>query len=184
MKIETIAIHAGHHVDSATRSIAPPIYLTTTFERDQNGEYPAGFKYTRADNPNRRMLESCLTQLEGGRAAMAFSSGSAATMSVFQALKPGDHVIAPDDVYHGTSHMLKSIMKDWQLDFSFVDTTDIESIKSAIKSNTRMIFIETPSIHCSRSLISNRLRIWLMITMPLQSVTIRGLPPFYNDLLN
>lgn len=145
MKIETIAIHAGHHVDSATRSIAPPIYLTTTFERDQNGEYPAGFKYTRADNPNRRMLESCLTQLEGGRAAMAFSSGSAATMSVFQALKPGDHVIAPDDVYHGTSHMLKSIMKDWQLDFSFVDTTDIESIKSAIKSNTRMIFIETPS---------------------------------------
>ena len=76
---------------------------------------------------------------------MAFSSGSAATMSVFQALKPGDHVIAPDDVYHGTSHMLKSIMKDWQLDFSFVDTTDIESIKSAIKSNTRMIFIETPS---------------------------------------
>lgn len=145
MKIETLAIHAGHEVDSKTGAITPPLYLSTTFERDIDGELSRGFMYTRVDNPNRKQLEECVSQLEGGERASAFSSGSAATMSVFQALKPGDHVIAPDDAYHGTSHMLKSILKDWGLDFSFVDMTQIAKVKAAIKSNTQLIFTETPS---------------------------------------
>ena len=103
MKIETIAARAGHGVDPATGAIAPPIHLSTTFQRDPDGSYPSGYVYGRSDNPNRHALEQCMVQLEGGAAAAAFSSGAAATAAVFQSLSPGDHVVAPSDCYHGTS---------------------------------------------------------------------------------
>ena len=145
MRIETLAVHAGHRIDPATGAVTPPIYLSTTFERQADGSYPQGYSYIRDNNPNREALEECLTQLEGGVAAAAFASGSAATMSVFQALAPGDHVIAPEDAYSGTSYLLREICIPWGLEVTFVDMTDSTKVSAAIQPNTRLIWIETPS---------------------------------------
>ena len=149
MNPETIAAQAAHHPDPATGAVAPPIYLSTTFERDPDGEYSRGFVYSRSDNPNRRSLENLLAILEGddsGEAvAAAFSSGSAATGTVFQALAPGDHVIAPDDCYHGTARLLREVFAPWGLETTFVDMTDPDNVRQAIRPNTRMIWVETPS---------------------------------------
>ena len=101
MRIETLAVHAGHKVDPAAGDVTPPIHLSTTFERAQDGSYPGGYIYARSGNPNRADLEECLVALEGGAAGAAFSSWSGASMGVFQALSPGSHVIAPSDVYTG-----------------------------------------------------------------------------------
>src|SRR5262252_757333 len=90
MKIETLAVHAGHRIDPATGAVSPPIHLSTTFERDVEGTYSRGFMYTRNNNPNRQALEEGISALEGGMAAAAFASGSGVTGAVFQALAPGD----------------------------------------------------------------------------------------------
>ncbi len=145
MRIETLAVHAGHSIDPATGAVAPPIYLSTTFERQADGSYPHGYNYIRDNNPNREALEKCLCELEGGVAAAAFSSGSAATMSVFQALSPGDHVIAPLDAYSGTSSLLREIFAPWSLSVTFVDMTNPTEVQQAIQPNTKLIWIETPS---------------------------------------
>ncbi|WP_088893268.1 trans-sulfuration enzyme family protein [Leptolyngbya ohadii] len=145
MNIETLAIHAGRSIDPTTKSVTAPLYLSTTFEREPDGSYPQGFLYTRMASPNREMLEDCLTQLEGGEAAAAFSSGSAATMSVFQALSPGDHVIAPLDAYSGTTALLKNVMMPWGLEVSFIDLTDLGQVEQAVCPNTKLIWTETPS---------------------------------------
>ena len=149
MQFETIAAQADHRIDAATGAVAPPIYLSTTFERDADGEYSRGFVYSRSDNPNRRALEQCLAMLEGGEegsaVAAAFGSGSAATAAVFQALAPGDHVIAPDDCYHGTYRMLREVFAPWGLQTSFVDMTDADAVQRAVRPNTRLIWVETPS---------------------------------------
>src|SRR5947208_5387422 len=94
MKIETIAVHAGHAVDPATGSVAAPIYLSTTFERDVEGTYSRGFMYSRNDNPNRQMLERGVSMLEGGEAAAALASGTRAPMSTLQPLSPADPALA------------------------------------------------------------------------------------------
>ncbi len=145
MKIETIAVHAGHRVDPATGAVTPPIYLSTTFERSTDGNYPHGYNYIRDNNPNREALEKCLCELEGGVAAAAFSSGSSATVGVFQALSPGDHVIAPNDAYTGTSSILRELLAPWGLEVTFVDLTDFASIQQAVQPNTKLIWVETPS---------------------------------------
>src|SRR5438552_18700112 len=102
MKIETLAVHAGHAVDPATGAVAAPIYLSTTFERDVEGTYPRGFMYTRNDNPNRQALEQGISALEGGAGAAAFASGTGATMAIFQALAHGDNVLELIDASCGT----------------------------------------------------------------------------------
>jgi cystathionine gamma-synthase len=145
MKIETLAVHAGHSADAATGAVTPPIYLSTTFQREADGSYPQGYVYSRSENPNREALERCLCALEGGAAAAAFSSGSAATMSVFQALSPGDHVIAPNDAYYGTAQLLREIFIRWGLEVSFVDMTDLDAVRQAGRPNTRLIWVESPS---------------------------------------
>jgi cystathionine gamma-synthase len=145
MRIETLAVHAGHRIDPATGALTPPIYLSTTFERQADGSYPQGYHYIRDHNPNREALEKCLSELEGGVAAAAFSSGSAATMSVFQALSPGDHIIAPLDAYSGTSSLLQEIFTPWNLSVTFVDMTILSEVQQAIQPNTKLIWIETPS---------------------------------------
>ena len=144
MKQETIAIHAGNKIDQQTRAAIQPITLSTTFERGDNGEYPGGFVYSRADNPNRKALENVVTALENGTAACAFATGNAAGMSVFQALEPGSHIICPDDMYHGLRNQLKILFKGI-LTFDFIDFTDIELIKQTINSSTKLIWAETPS---------------------------------------
>src|SRR5262249_13724972 len=132
MKIETLAVHAGHSIDPATGAVAAPIYLSTTFERDVEGMYSRGFMYTRNDNPNRDALERGVSALEGGAAAAAFASGTGATMSVFQALAPGDHVLAHVDAYYGTSRLLREIFRRWGLDISFVDMSDLSAVGKAL----------------------------------------------------
>ncbi len=141
---ETNCVHAGRHVDPATGAVAPPIHLSTTFERKP--DYGAeGYIYSRSANPNREQLESCLATLEGGAAAMAFASGSAAAAAVFQALKPGDHVVCSRDAYHGVLRILREIMSGWSLKVSYVDASDLTALKAAITQDTRLVWVETPS---------------------------------------
>lgn len=145
MRIETLAVHTGHEVDPSTGAVNPPIHLSTTFERQGDGSYPHGYIYTRNGNPNREALEKCLRELEGGSAAAAFSSGSAATISVFQSLSQGDHVIVPSDVYHGTARLLRDILGPWGLEMTFVDMADAAEVQQATRPNTKLVWVETPS---------------------------------------
>ena len=145
MEIETIAVHAGHAVDSATGAVAAPIYLSTTFERDVEGTYSRGFMYTRNANPNRQALERGVSMLEAGEAAAAFASGTGATMSILQALSPGDHVLAHVDAYYGTSRLIHEIFARWGLEADFVDMSDLDAIRKALRPNTKLAWAETPS---------------------------------------
>jgi cystathionine gamma-synthase len=145
MRIETLAVHAGHTVDPTTGAVTTPIHLSSTFERDPDGGYHSGHVYTRTSNPNRDAVEQSLMQLEGGAAAIAYASGSAATMSVFQALAPGDHVLAPDDAYFGTLRQLREIFSGWGLEADTVDMTDLDAVRRALRPNTRIVWVETPS---------------------------------------
>ena len=145
MHIETLAIHAGHSIDPNTGAVTPPIHLSTTFERSEEGSYPHGYVYSRTGNPNREALEQCLSALEGGTATAAFASGSAATMSVFQALSPKDHVLAPKDAYHGTAKLLEEVFIPWGLTVTFVDMTNLSQVQEALQPNTKLIWTETPS---------------------------------------
>jgi cystathionine gamma-synthase len=143
--IETLAIHADHQADPVTGAVMPPLHLSTTFERAADGSYPGGYIYSRTDNPNRAALERLLAALEGGAEAFALGSGMAAIMTVLQALDPGDHVIAPQDVYHGTARFLRETMTRWGLTVTFVDMTDPVAIAAAFQPQTRLVWIETPS---------------------------------------
>jgi cystathionine gamma-synthase len=144
-RFETLAVHAGQPVDPATGAVVPPIHMSTTFERDADGEYPRGFFYGRHGNPNRRALEECVAALEGGAEAIAFGSGLAVPTAVIQGLQPGDHIIAPDDVYHGFRRVLDTVYAQWGLEVSFIDLTNLEAVRGAIRQNTRLLWIESPS---------------------------------------
>lgn len=143
--LETVAVHAGRQIDPGTGAVMPPIHLSTTFERQPDGGYTDGFVYTRTQNPNRRALERCLAELEGGAVAAAFSSGQAATMSVLQALAAGEHVIMPDDTYFGTAKLVLDLFARFGVEASVVDMTALEQVRSAVRPNTRLIWVETPS---------------------------------------
>lgn len=145
MRIETIAAHAAQEVDPGTGAVTPALHLSSTYERDSDGDFSRGFVYSRWGNPTRQTLEECLARLEGGVAAAAFSSGMATTTSIFQALSAGDHVIAPNDCYHGTARVLQELFSHWDLEATFVDMTNLEQVKQAIRPNTRLVWAETPS---------------------------------------
>jgi cystathionine gamma-synthase len=145
MRIETLAAHAGQEVDPVTGAVTSPIHLSTTFEREPDGSYRAGHVYSRTSNPNRRTLEATLASLEGGEAALAFASGSAATMAVFQALTAGDHVLAPDDAYYGTLRTARELLGPWGLQLDVVDMADLGAVERALRPNTRIVWVETPS---------------------------------------
>jgi cystathionine gamma-synthase len=145
MKLETLAVHAGYHVDSATGAIIAPVNLSMTFERSADGTYPRGYYYSRVSNPNREALEKCAAALEGGAVAAAFSSGSAAAMSVLQALSPTDQVIAPKDLFYGTSDLLCDLFARWGLSTTFVDMSDLAGLRKAIQPKTKLVWVETPS---------------------------------------
>ncbi len=143
--VDTKVVHSGKDVDEGTGALVEPISLSTTFERAVDGSYPKGFIYRRNSNPNRDSLERCLMDLEGGVDCAAFSSGSSAAMSVFQSLEPGDHVLAPDDLYHGTVHQMDVLMERWGMETSYVDMTDLDDFREGIREDTKLIWIETPS---------------------------------------
>ncbi len=143
--IETLAVHAGIEADPATGAVAPGIHPSTTFERAPDGSYPHGHIYSRTSNPNRQALEASLSALEGGATSVAFSSGVAAAMAVFQALRPGDHVLAPDDVYHGVRRLLRETFVPWGLAVTFADLSDLDAVRAGLRPETRLVWVETPS---------------------------------------
>lgn len=145
MKKETQAIHVGQAVDTANASVNPPIYLSSTFERGLDGTYPKGHVYSRYSNPNRTALEECLCALEGGVACAAFSSGSAAMMTLLQTLVPGDHVLAPDVIYFGISELMKKIFAPIGIEFDFIDMRNLQLVEDTIRSSTKLVIAETPS---------------------------------------
>ncbi|MCH8557253.1 MAG: aminotransferase class I/II-fold pyridoxal phosphate-dependent enzyme [Balneolia bacterium] len=145
MKFETKAIHAGLDIGNPSKSIVPPISPSTIYEINADGKTDGEFHYSRLDNPNRMQFEHLVSALEGGADTAAFASGIAATQAVFQALKPGDEVILPEDVYAGHRKMIHGMMSRWGLKFHFIDMTSLDTIREHITPNTRLIWIETPS---------------------------------------
>lgn len=143
--VETQAVHMGNRVDQATGAVVPPIVLSTTFERDSDGNFPHGYVYTRSQNPNRAALEESLAALEGGVRAMAFGSGQAATNAVFQALKAGDHVVIANESYFGTPKLVREVYSQLGINASYVDMSDISAVRAAMTPNTKIVWMETPS---------------------------------------
>jgi cystathionine gamma-synthase len=146
MHFDTLSVHAGH-VDDGIGSVMSPIHVTTTFERDEAGVIGGkGYVYTRWDNPNRHGLEVKLALLEGGEEAFAFPSGMAAAMALAQTvLEPDTHIIIPDDCYHGIAYLVKSMLPKWKISYTEVDMMDLKAVENAIRNNTRLIIVETPS---------------------------------------
>jgi cystathionine gamma-synthase len=145
MRIETRAIHAGRRIDPATGAVALPIHLTSTFERSAEGEYPLGFSYSREQNPVRRALEECLASLEGGKEALAFSSGLAVATAILQGLEPADHILIADDVYWALRRVVGEVFARSGLETEYVDTTNPGVLRAAMRPNTRLVWVETPS---------------------------------------
>ncbi|MEN9224726.1 MAG: aminotransferase class I/II-fold pyridoxal phosphate-dependent enzyme [Thermostichus sp. HHBFW_bins_43] len=145
MHFETLAIHAGRGIDPSSGAVIPPIHLSTTFWRDPLSAPRPDYLYTREGNPNRVALEQCLASLEGGSAAAAFASGSAATLAVLQTLTTGDQVLLPKDVYYGTFKIAQGILARWGLRVERVDMTDLHQVTAALRPPTRLVWIETPS---------------------------------------
>ncbi len=144
-KLATRCIHAGNTVDTATGAVMPPIVTSTTYRQPGFNE-PGEYVYSRASNPTRDALERCVAELESGVRGLAFASGMAATANVLELLDAGDHVIAPADIYGGSLRLFKHVRaRTSGLEFSFVDFNDPANVERAIKSNTRLIWIETPT---------------------------------------
>lgn len=144
MKFETKSIHSGGQIDPHTGAVMPPIYQTSTYRQDAVGQH-RGYEYSRTGNPTRAVLEACLADLEGGEFGLAFSSGMAAVDVVARLLEPGDHVLAGNDVYGGTYRLFESEYRRYKIEFSYVDTTDIDQVRSGLRSNTRQVWLETPT---------------------------------------
>jgi len=142
----TRAIHVGQDPDPTTGAVAVPIYQTSTFAQDVVGETKAGYDYSRAGNPTRTALELALASVERGRHARAFASGMAAADTAIRAiLRPGDHLIIPDDAYGGSFRLIDKIGVPWGLTYSAVPLADLDAVQAAIQPNTKMIWCETPT---------------------------------------
>ena len=142
----TRAIHAGQDADPTTGSVIVPIHATSTYAQDGVGGMRAGYEYSRTGNPTRTALEQCLAALEGGKHARAFASGMAATDAVLRAvLRPGDHLIIPDDAYGGTFRLIDKVLSGWGIEYTPAPVSDVDAVRSAIRPNTKVIWIETPT---------------------------------------
>ena len=142
---ETRALHAGWHPDEPADPVVPSWEPSTVFTHPQTGLSADSWSYTRLGNPNRTQLESALASLEGGKEAVTFASGMAAVQAVFHMLQPGDHVLLPDDLYHGVRNLILGQYRRWGLTFDFVDMTDIDAVEKASGDNTRLLWMESPS---------------------------------------
>ena len=145
LALGTLAIHGGQSPDPSTGAVMPPIYATSTYAQSSPGVHQ-GFEYSRTHNPTRFAYERCVATLEGGSRGYAFASGMAATSTVLELLDSGDHVIAMDDIYGGTYRLFERVRRrSAGLDFSFVDLTDAAAFEAAIRPETKMVWIETPT---------------------------------------
>lgn len=142
--IATRAIHAGQEPDPTTGATVVPIYATSTFTQSAPGEHK-GFEYSRSGNPTRQALEICLASLEKGERALAFASGLAASNGILALLRPGDEVLAAEDMYGGTYRLLEKVFRPWGLAANYVMTPTVDAFEKALTSKTRMIWIETPT---------------------------------------
>lgn len=145
MHFDTLALRATHQPDPTTGAVVSPIHLSTTFARDEANELPANYVYARPNNPTRESLEKAIATLEGGAVGMAFGSGQAAAMTLFQALRPGDHVLLSADAYYGTPALLEQVFHPWGLTYTRVNMSDLDAVESSLHENTRMVWCETPS---------------------------------------
>jgi cystathionine gamma-lyase/cystathionine beta-lyase/cystathionine gamma-lyase/homocysteine desulfhydrase len=140
----TRAIHCGQEPDPSTGAVTVPIYPTSTYVQQGIGEHK-GYEYSRVSNPTRTRLEQNLAALEGGVAAPVFASGMAAINAVVSMLKSGDHVVCGNDLYGGTPRLFNNVMAGFGLEFSYVETSDAGNVERAIRKNTRMVYVETPT---------------------------------------
>ncbi|HWX54048.1 MAG TPA: aminotransferase class I/II-fold pyridoxal phosphate-dependent enzyme [Verrucomicrobiae bacterium] len=145
MKIETRAVHVGRKPEAGFRDVTPAIHLSTTFQKANDGSLPGGYLYSRSNNPNRAALEEALASLEDGAAALAFSSGNAATAGLLHALSPGDHVIVGNDVYYGTAALLNNHLSKWGLTACYVNMQDLAAVERVVTPRTKLVWVETPS---------------------------------------
>jgi cystathionine gamma-lyase/cystathionine beta-lyase/cystathionine gamma-lyase/homocysteine desulfhydrase len=145
MGFSTTAIHAGNEPDPTTGSVTVPIYQTSTYQQEALGHPRGGYEYARTQNPTRSALERNLAALEGARFGYAFASGMAAIDSTLRLVKSGEHVVVSDNTYGGTFRLFSRVLADYGLEFTYVDTTDPLNVEAAIKPNTRMVFVETPT---------------------------------------
>ena len=143
-RFSTICIHAGQTPDPGTGAIITPIFQTSTYVQEELGKHK-GFEYARTQNPTRAALEANIAAIEGGKAAFAFASGMAAIDAITTMLTAGDHVVVTDNTYGGTFRLFDKVLTRYQLEFSYVDTSRPELVEQAIRSNTRMVFVETPT---------------------------------------
>ncbi len=144
MKFETRAIWVGQEADEATGATIVPIYQTSTFTQEEVNKHK-GYEYSRVGNPTRAALDACLASLEEGKYGLSFSSGLAAEHAVLSLLRPGDHVIVPEDMYGGTYRLIKEILEPFNIKFSFTDFTDLSAIAKVFLPSTKMVWIETPT---------------------------------------
>lgn len=140
----TIAIHAGQEPDPLTGAVTVPIYPTSTYVQEEIGKHK-GYEYSRVSNPTRDRLEQNLAALEGGSAARVFASGMAAINAITTMYKSGDHVVCGNDLYGGVPRLFNQVLTDFGMEFTYVDTSDADNVESAIRKNTRMVYIETPT---------------------------------------
>jgi cystathionine beta-lyase/cystathionine gamma-synthase len=144
MGFATTAIHAGNEPDPTTGAVTVPIYQTSTYKQDGLGRHK-GFEYARTQNPTRLAVEQNIAALEGGRFGYAFASGMAAIDTTLRLVKAGEHVVVSDNTYGGTFRLFSRVLADYGLEFTFVDTTDASNVEAALRDNTRMVFVETPT---------------------------------------
>ncbi len=144
MQFATRTIHAGQEPDPTTGAIMTPVYLTSTYVQESPGVHK-GWEYSRTHNPTRKAYENCIANLESAKFGFAFASGCAATTTVMHLLKQGDHVVAMDDMYGGTYRLFDKVLQHNGLQFSYVDLTSVASFSAALKPNTKMVWLETPT---------------------------------------
>lgn len=144
MKFATRAIHAGQNPDPTTGAIMTPVYLTSTYVQESPGVHK-GWEYSRTHNPTRKAYENCIANLESAKYGFAFASGCAATTTIMAMLKNGDHVVAMDDMYGGTFRLFDKVLRHQGLDFTFTDLTNVSNLEKAIKPNTKLLWLETPT---------------------------------------
>ncbi|MFB7906142.1 cystathionine gamma-synthase [Kitasatospora sp. NPDC059146] len=143
---ETLAIHAGQEADPQTGAVVTPIYQVSTYKQDGVGGLRGGYEYSRSANPTRTALEECLAALEGGARGLAFASGLAAEDTLLRTiLKPGDHIVIPNDAYGGTFRLFAKVLTRWGVEFSVANTQKLDDVRAALRPNTRAVWVETPS---------------------------------------
>ncbi|HUP62664.1 MAG TPA: aminotransferase class I/II-fold pyridoxal phosphate-dependent enzyme [Thermoanaerobaculia bacterium] len=145
MHFETKAIHSGAHIDEETGALAPPLILSTTFERSESGEPSRGYSYIRDGNPTQARLEEALAAIEGGETALVFASGMAAGAALLQTLPRGAHVILPDDCYYGYRALAEEFFGKWGLSFDVVAMEDLDAVRAAMRDETKLVWSESPS---------------------------------------